>query len=186
MKNPTKKKNSSSCLLSINKKSSEILILPPLKRENNNIMIKNRTDSPLNLRRENKSTTMTNDKLIFSKEYNNLYIGLLPFQYNINNGSPSNGEISNNLRKKPESIFKKNFKSCNRNLPNLKLRKDSYGILIQKGKKNHNIIFKDKLNTNNCLVETIYVESYKKENVKELDYHNDNNEKEDNYYSEVE
>jgi hypothetical protein len=154
------------------------------KEKENNLKIKLRPDSPLHMRREKKSLTSTN-KLTYNTYNKDNNLVLLPYYKNNNiNHTPSNsitnsGELFRNhpLRKKSTNIFKENFKSCNKNLPIIKTRKDSFGILILKGSKNHSIIFKDKLNEEFNLVEIIDVESYKEENIQnEYEYTEDGEE----------
>jgi hypothetical protein len=154
------------------------------KEKENSLKIKFRAVSPLQ-RREKKSLTNTNKStyISYNKNYN---LDTLPCIYNnINNPYNSNsniklnsGEITSTIRRKKSiNIFKENFKSCNRNLPVVKTRIDSFGIMILKGSKNHSIIFKDKLNEEFDLVEIIDVESYKEDNIQnEYEYKEDGEE----------
>lgn len=191
-------------ILSLAKKEKDIKDIINNNREKdiqNSLKIKFRPYSPLVKRREKKSITLpTNKHTCISNNTNNKDNNLvsLPYHFsniNVNNNilSPrANGnnysgiknlysfEISglDNLpRKKSKNIFKENFKSCNRNLPVVKTRKDTFGIPIIKGSKNHNIIFKDKLNEEYDLVEIINVESYKEDNIQDdFEYREDGDE----------
>jgi len=160
MKNSIIKTGSSNSLTKLDKKNNNLQLKSSFKKDNF-LSIKSKpadSNSPVYLRRDKKSLTSTN-KSLSSKDVSS------PYQINNSNNNETND--FSNFRKKPINIFKQNFKSCNKNLPLVKTRRDRNGILIQKNSKNHNIIFKDKINSNFPLVEVIDVESYKKENAQE-------------------
>lgn len=136
------------------------------------------TLTPRYNRGEQKSNTVKTK----STENDNLLS--LPYRKNDNNFSDQKipNETSTNFtfqKMKKINIFKQNFKSCSKALPVVKTRKDFFGIMIRKGSKNHNIIFKDKLNEDFKLMEIIDVESYKQYNLQDYEYE-ENNEDKDN------
>ena len=80
------------------------------------------------LRRENKITLSS----CFKPQNHNIATNSISYTNNSNNTN----ETPSHYRKKSVNIFKNNFKSCNKNLPSVKTRKDSNGNLIKKGSKN--------------------------------------------------
>lgn len=179
LNNPQRKTSSSNNIIKLKKEISPTISPFSIQPKDNNINLLNLLDSsspistPLNNnRRDKKSLTTTNNtsKVLINKEKEKEK-NKSQHWFRKNTYLNTNDNLSTlNFRNKSVNIFKQNFKSCNKNLPVVKTRKDSYGLLIKKGSKNHHIIFKDKINEEYDLAEVIDVESYKKFNLQDDEY----------------
>ena len=176
LNNPGRKNSSSNNLIKLKKEitPTPFLMVPKDCSSNLQNLIESFSPrSPPNLnnnRRDKKSLTTNNNtsKLINIKEKEK---NKSQHWFRKNTYLNTNDNLSTlHFRNKSVNIFKENFKSCNKNLPFVKTRKDSFGLLIKKGSKNHHIIFKDKINEEYDLAEVIDVESYKKFNLQDEEY----------------
>jgi len=143
----------------------------------------------LNSNTKNNYNNITHHQSSNLSKTNNLGLGKLPIPNNHNTLrlsdknliAPLNNKILKTCGDENNNFFKikKSKSDSNKDVDEIKIRKDYNGNLILKGSKSHHIVFSDNLLDKKPLIDIIEVESYKKENINEFlsdDYYGyDNN-----------